>query len=131
MDLIREDWPKHVVLTLAFAARGATGLVSQGCALLPRQHDGVVGGVSRYGCFAAKGIGVLTLPGLAVASVLWWRRREFMPAFLLLPLVFAFGMHAAATHFITRYSRPLIPLVVVAAATGRPRRMAMAQANQP
>ena len=51
----------------------------------------------------------------AVASVLWWRRREFMPAFLVLPLVFAFGIHAAATHFITRYSRPLIPLVVVAA----------------
>ena len=115
-DLMREDWPKHAVLTLAFAARGASGLVSQGCSILPTRHDGFVGTLSRQACLAAKGIGVLTLPVLGVVSVVWWRRRDFPAAFLLLPVVFAFGAHAAATHFITRYSRPLIPLIVVASA---------------
>ena len=115
-DLMREDWPKHAVLTLAFAARGAIGLVSQGCSILPTRHAGFVGALSRRACRAAKGIGVLALPALGVLSVVWWRRRDFPAAFLLLPLVFAFGAHAAVTHFITRYSRPLIPLVVVASA---------------
>lgn len=112
-DLIREDWPKHVVLTLAFAARGATGLVSQGCALLPRQRDDVVGEVSRHGCTAAKGVGLLMLPGLGLLCLLCWRKRDVAQMFLVLPVIFAFGAHAAATHFITRYSRPLVPLAVV------------------
>lgn len=110
-ELIREDWLKHAALALVFAERGYGGLYGHGCPL----GGGTLASLTRGVCLPAKGLALLLLlPALGLLSVVAWKRRDFAVAFLLLPAASAFGAHAAATHFLPRYSYPLAPVVLVA-----------------
>lgn len=108
--LIREDWLRHAVLTLAFAERGYGGLL----------HGCPAGGVwltnaAREVCIRASMLTFLLLPpAIGLLAVTAWRRRDLSLALLLLPAGWAFGAHAAATHFIPRYFYPLVPVLIVA-----------------
>lgn len=80
--LIRQNWLKHLALTLTFAYRG----------MLP-----------HFPYFIAFGI------FLSVAL------RTQHPGLLLflLPSLYSFGIHALASHYIDRYSVPLLPSMAV------------------
>ena len=45
----------------------------------------------------------------------WWPGggRRFELGFLLLPVLYVFGIHALTTHFIPRYAYPVVPLLVL------------------
>ena len=82
-------------------------------------------------CELAREWVLLFVPLAGVMIVLAWRRRDVASALLLAPIVYGFGIHAVATHFIERYSRPLIPvLVVVAALAGQEAWRRLGEARQ-
>lgn len=107
LQLIRQDWLKHIALTFVFAERGADAdrraLRTYG---VPYAIDALES--------AAKFVKVTALP-LAPAAILFfaWRRRDLSLALLALPMLYAFAAHAAATHFLPRYSSPYLPVLVV------------------
>src|SRR5690606_35948938 len=41
------------------------------------------------------------------------RKRDWSLIFFSMPAVFLYIMHAGATHYITRYNDPLIPVVII------------------
>lgn len=117
-DLLRTDWLKQAVLTLAFAERGALG--AQACR---RASDSVTerfgslpGRSMLLGCGLANGATVLAMPLTGVLLLVAWRRRDAAPALLFLPAAYGFAVYAVATHFIERYARPLLPCLIVLAA---------------
>ena len=118
-DLIREDWLKHMALTLVFAERGAEFRLD-GCNTLTDPADQRFGRLLGWplgpACRIARYGTVLLLPFAGLLAVLAWRRRDASLALLLLPVAYAYGAHAAATHFHPRYSLPLVPVLVVATA---------------
>lgn len=112
LEFIREDWPKHLALTLAFAERGAQFWYRN----FRAARDGYAAEIWSFLQFpsqTARWLGLLFLPALGLMSILAWRRRAFPLALLLLPVAYAFLFHAAATHFIPRYSRPFVPILAV------------------
>ena len=121
-DLIRADWLKHAVLTLAFAERGGTfkGNCRATTALFADRFGTLLGWPAALTCRVASASTLLFIPFTVVLLVVAWKRRDVALALLLSPVVYAFGIHAAATHFHPRYSLPLVPtLAVVFAVTSR------------
>lgn len=112
MELIWEDWPKHAVLTAAFAVRGSAFHLL-GSHPVANRYGEAAGNAVRDIRDVAKAVSLLFLPALGFMLVVVWRHRDFAVAFLLLPLAYGFGIHAVATHFIPRYSEPLVPAFVV------------------
>ena len=112
-ELIREDWRKHAVLTLAFLARGTF--------FDTRDYDvGASDGYHRVLWMPvtlvqslAGQLRYLFLPALGLMLVIAWRRRSFDQGFILLPILYVIGIHAVATHFIPRYAYPVVPLLVL------------------
>ena len=119
VDLMRTDWPKQAALTLVFAERGARVSVGSCRTLTDPAHKRfgwAIGWPMGHACNLARIWAVVLIPIAGVLLVLAWRRRSIALGLVLLPIVYGFGIHALATHFIERYSRPLIPLLVVVAA---------------
>lgn len=123
LQLIQEDWLKHIVLTFVFAERGSNFYCrnygpnqAYGVRLSPGDIETIKTRrdysvpLARM-CLAAQWLSLLFLPALGALLGLTWRRRDL--AFLLLPVVYFYGFHALATHFIPRYSEPLAPLFTV------------------
>ena len=118
-DQMRADWLKQAVLTFVFVERGAgfTVGICQSIVDPARQRFGwAVGLPLSHACERTKEWMLLLVPFAGVLMVLAWKHRDIALALLLLPVAYGFGIHALATHFITRYSRPLIPLLIVASA---------------
>lgn len=117
-DQILADWPKQGILTVAFAERGA-GLSVGSCYSIvgpaSERYGWKIGWPVSQACELAKEWVLLFVPLAGVMIVLAWRRRDVAWALLLAPIVYGFGIHAVATHFIERYSRPLIPALAVVA----------------
>jgi len=110
--LYLEDLPKQAVLSLAFLERGSrlkvrkydAAVEVQGLLLaLPFKVTSGIVKVLRY----------FFLPSIAFLLILGWRRRDFRLIFLLAPIVYILGIHAVSTHFLHRYSQPVIPLVAI------------------
>lgn len=112
VQLIREDWLKHAVLTLAFAEQGASFSI-RGYARAAEVYGGLVGIPVLLMHSVATPLRHPLLPGLALLLVLAWHRREFSLFFVLLPVLYGFSIHAAVTHFIPRYSASLVPILTV------------------
>ena len=122
LSLIRENWLKHAALTPAFALNGANVFPDRCRAdveTAATRFRAPMGWPARQVCGAAGLAAFLcALSFLGVLAMAAWRRRDVGLALLLSPAVYAFGMHALATYFLGRYSRPLVPLLVVAAVLG-------------
>ena len=125
LQLIQEDWLKHTALTFVFAERGSNFYCrnygtnqAYGVRLSPGDIETIKTRrdysvpLARM-CFAAQWISLLFLPALGALLGLTWRRRDLGLAFLLLPVAYFYGFHAVATHFLPRFSEPLVPFFVV------------------
>lgn len=112
LEFIREDWLKHLALTLAFAERGAQ-LRHRRFLAAKKRYAAEIWTFLRFPSKTARWLGLLFLPALGLMLVLAWRRRAFALALLLLPVAYAFLFHAVATHFIPRYSWPFVPTFAV------------------
>ncbi len=119
VDLMRADWLKHAALTLAFAVRGAQFSVGR-CSTLTdpaqRRFGWAISRPLEHACRFALTWAVFLMPIAGILLALAWKRSSIALALLLLPVLYGFGIHAVATHFIERYSRPLVPTLVVVAA---------------
>jgi hypothetical protein len=112
-SIIRENWHKHALLTLTFAYRGAF------VRIYPHniEIDALGPTVSRL---------IRFIPALPIAIM----SAFYFPAFLwvvgraavnkhyhlmifFLPVMYSFGIHAVATHYIPRYSTPLVPFFII------------------
>ena len=114
LELMREDWLKHAALTLVFAERGSDFFYNNTACFHVRSRLGARWEWLARACLVPKGLGFLFLPALGWLLVLAWKRRDAAAAFLLLPAACSFGFHALATHFIPRYSFPLVPVLALA-----------------
>lgn len=133
-DQMRADWLKQGILTAVFAERGASLTVGSCNAIVgpaSERYGWAIGWPVSQACGLATEWMLLFIPLAGVMVVVAWRRRDVASALLLAPVVYGFGIHAVATHFITRYSRPLIPvLVVVGALAGQEAWRRLADARQ-
>ena len=114
-QLIGEDWLKHLALTPVFLARGSA-FFDGGWIARVESYDWKSTVPIRYAANLARASSYLFLPALALSLVLAWRRRDAAVALLLSPVVYGLGIHAVATHFVSRYSHPLVPVLVVVTA---------------
>ena len=114
-ELLREDWLKQAVLTLAFLERGSFFPIR----LLDHFHGTADDARKRLLWFpvtliqSLAWLRYLLLPAVGIMAVVAWRRRRFELGFLLLPVLYVFGIHALTTHFIPRYAYPVVPLLVL------------------
>lgn len=122
LGVMRDNWLKHAVLTPALALHGANVFPDR-CQADVRdvaaRFGAPLGWPMRRVCGVAGLAAFLgALAFLGVLATVAWRRRDVGLALLLSPAVYAFGIYAFALYFVGRYSRPLVPLLVVAAAMG-------------
>lgn len=122
LGVMRDNWLKHAVLTPALAMHGANVFPDR-CQAdvldVAARFEAPLGWPMRRACGVAGLAAFLcALSFLGVLATVAWRRRDVALALLLSPAVFAFGVHAFAFYFVGRYSRPFIPLLVVAAVMG-------------
>lgn len=94
ISLIRQNWLKHLALTATFAYRGAFLKLVPENSLVPTR---------------------LFYIG-SMLIVLGWALGQGHVSLLLflLPSLYSYGIHAVATHYIPRYSEPLIPCLAIA-----------------
>ena len=113
LEMIGEDWIKHVVLTFAFAENGLKIWFNNFTALKDRYGEDTWR-IFQFRSSYYLPVGVLFISALGFMLVLSWRRRDLALFFLLLPVTYSFFFHAALTHFLPRYSRPFVPVLAIA-----------------
>lgn len=106
LSIIRENWMQHTALTVSFAYRGSFVKIFRHLAI-DRQ-------IAQFIYVITYGVSLFFVPALlGVALVALARRRWALLAFLL-PAMYSFAIHAAITHYIPRYSAPLVPVFLIA-----------------
>jgi len=111
LAIIRERWPQHAALALTFGWRGA---FVDGLYGATQAHPATPPGLRPVLLEIAGIVGLTFVPALlGVAGYALWRRRWALLAFLL-PAMYSFAIHAAITHYIPRYSAPLVPVFLIA-----------------
>lgn len=116
LQLIRENWLKHLAISMPMAIRGMdqscrkySGLRIQSILVLPYALTWVT-------CQVSETLALAFFPAALVMLFLAARRQDMALALLVLPAVYFFSIHALATHFIPRFSQPILPLLIVVAA---------------
>jgi 4-amino-4-deoxy-L-arabinose transferase-like glycosyltransferase len=92
--IIKRNWIKHLALTATFAYRGAYIKIVPENSLVPTRLLYILSGAI-----------------VLYFAVRWQDGAMFM---FLLPSFYSYGIHAVATHYIPRYSEPLIPCLAIA-----------------
>ena len=106
LQVMIEDLPKQLVLSGSFLWRGVgVSVLGQwtGVPLI----DQVIG-------IGARLVTILLVPALIWAAVRAVRRRHWPVFFFLLPAVYSVVIHAGVTHYLPRFSAPVIPCAIVA-----------------
>jgi 4-amino-4-deoxy-L-arabinose transferase-like glycosyltransferase len=94
--IIKRNWLKHLALTATFAYQGAYIKVFPENSLVPTR--------------------LFYIASLAIGLYLAWRWRDAAMLMFLLPSFYSYGIHAVATHYIPRFSEPLVPCLAIALA---------------
>jgi hypothetical protein len=113
LSIIRENWHKHALLTLTFAYRGSfvyvgPHVIQYGSA--PPVVSWLINYIPR--------LVVLVLAIFYFPAFLWVVGRaavnkHYHLMIFFLPVMYSFGIHAVATHYIPRYSTPLVPFFII------------------
>ncbi len=91
---IKQNWLKHLALTGTFAYRGSFIKMFAENSLVP--------------------VRLFYILSLFIIVVLALRYRDAGMTFFVLPTLFSYGIHAFASHYISRFSVPLIPCLAIA-----------------
>ncbi|MEM8676639.1 MAG: hypothetical protein AAGF83_22665 [Cyanobacteria bacterium P01_G01_bin.67] len=90
---IKQNWIKHLALTATFAYRGSFVKMVAENSLLPLR---LVYFISLF------------------TGVAWaWKHQNIGLIFFVLPALYSYGIHAFASHYIARFSDPLIPCLAI------------------
>jgi hypothetical protein len=120
MARIGELWPQHLRATLLFGYRGLFAERGLGFVRWPAGITTLGGellGVDAAGWMLSLQTKVsllLFLPAFAAFTFCALTRRWPL-VFLMLPAAYLYGLQALMTHYIPRYSAPLIPMLIVIA----------------
>lgn len=96
--IIKRNWVKHLALTATFAYQGSF------IRLVPEDT------------FVLVPTRLFYMASLLIGLYLAWRWQDGAMLMFLLPSFYSYGIHAVATHYIPRYSEPLIPCLAIALA---------------
>jgi hypothetical protein len=91
---IKQNWRKHLALTATFAYRGSFIKMVAENSLVP--------------------IRLVYIISMFAVLYLALKQQHIGIIFFLLPALFSYGIHAFASHYISRFSVPLIPCLAIA-----------------
>ncbi|MCP4327233.1 MAG: hypothetical protein GY791_02190 [Alphaproteobacteria bacterium] len=106
LQVMIENMPKHLVLTISFLWRGMGMTVFDrwtGIAVI----DGIIG-------VGARIFTILLVPAVIWAAIRARRRRQWPVLVFLLPGLYSILIHAFITHNLPRFNAPVIPCAIVA-----------------
>jgi hypothetical protein len=112
-DVILENWTKHVALSFVFGLRGSVVEIPP-FSLTRGVYGNPVAEVIRRLTLLAEWAVIFFVPAMIASIAILSVRRDWSRLFFFLPTLFAFAIHAGMTHYLPRYSGPLIPLWIVA-----------------
>lgn len=101
-QLIRENWLRHLAVSVPMAFSGADFRCRRYSALSIKPL-----------CIMSSILGRASIPVTLVLLVVAARRRDVALGLLALPPIYFFGVHALGAHFLPRLSVPIIPLLIV------------------
>ena len=91
---IKQNWVKHLALTATFAYRGSF--------------------IKMFAENSAVPVRLVYILSLFIVLYLALKHQDIGIIFFLLPALFSYGIHAFASHYISRFSVPLIPCLAIA-----------------
>jgi hypothetical protein len=111
LAVIREHWVMSLALIPAFAWRGA--FVEVGMTSLAAQGTTLPSILARSLAPFTAVWSLLLFPILLLSVRRAWRTRDGAWLLFLAPLLLSVAAHAVGTHYVPRYSHPLIPAIIV------------------
>lgn len=93
INKIKQNWRKHLALTATFAYRGSFIRMFAENSLVP--------------------IRLVYILSLFTVTVLALKHQDVGMIFFVLPALYSYGIHAVASHYISRFSDPLIPCLAI------------------
>lgn len=115
-SVIRENWQQHLALTFFFAWRGSFIDTAEFASGGFYHHPVDLGPLNimhgRYRVLIGLMMSVAVPCMLAVVIGSLWKRHWAL-LLLFLPVLYSFGIHAFITHYIPRYSSPLVPIWLI------------------
>lgn len=91
---IKQNWAKHLALTATFAYRGSF--------------------IKMFAENSVVPVRLVYIVSLFIVLALALKHQDIGILFFLLPALFSYGIHAFASHYISRFSVPLIPCLAIA-----------------
>ena len=90
---IKQNWVKHLALTATFAYRGSF--------------------IKMFAENSAVPVRLVYILSMFVVLYLAFKHQDIGTLFFILPALFSYGIHAFASHYISRFSVPLIPCLAI------------------
>jgi len=111
-DVILESWTKHAALSFVFGLRGSVvGIPPLNSTR--KAYGEPVAGVIRRLTGLAEWAAILLLPAMIASIAILGVRRDGPRLYLFLLTLFSFAIHSGTTHYLPRYSGPLIPIWII------------------
>lgn len=103
---ILDHFDKQLLFTLTFAYSGAFVQV--------RRYDWNYTAASWALLNTVRVVAIFFIPSLWLMTVSALRKRRYALLLFFAPALFSYALHAAVTHYIPRYSAPLVPILIIA-----------------
>jgi hypothetical protein len=115
LAMLRKDWTRQLWFTPLFAYRGSWVAVHS-----YRCQEPACGRIGQWGAYtlsvASAYARLLFIPGMMLMLAWGFVRRRHDVTFFLLPAAYSYALHAAATHYLPRYTIMLLPVLATALA---------------
>jgi len=109
-DVILENWTRHVTLSFVFGLRGSFVYLQE---FDLASYGGPVAALARFLNGLAEWAVIFHVPAMFASIAVLGLRRDWSRVYFFMPAFFSFAIHAGATHYLPRYSDPLIPIWIV------------------
>jgi hypothetical protein len=109
-DLILENWTKHIGLSFVFGLRGSFVYIQKFD--LAAYGSPIAAAARRLNGLAEWAV-IFHVPAMFASIAILAFRRDWSRVYFFMPALFSFVIHAGTTHYLPRYSDPLIPIWIV------------------
>ena len=108
MRTILNRLDRHALLTLVFAYRGAFVKIDE------YDFDWPNSPLQKAWLTTIRLVGLFFVPAMLWSAASALRKRQYALTLFFVPALFSYAFHAATTHYIARYSAPLVPIFIIA-----------------
>lgn len=109
-DVILDNWSKHVALSFVFGLRGSVVYLQR---FDLATYGRPIAAAARLLTGLAEWAAMFHVPAMIAAIAILGSRRDWSRLYFFSPALFSFVVHAGATHYLPRYSDPLVPIWIV------------------